>query len=205
MKMNKNLLYVGAGAIVLIAGVIIYLHFGHKNSPSTNTNIVTTNAPTSTNTQSASTQDPEDVVPGLYKNTIVNTATQPGFTISDVKVENNTDASGKVINDHLELTLKNTSGKDLSDFEVYYLITDTATGTKEGYNKKLTGFTLKNGETTSIHFDNTQGAGHFSANKDSLYYKSTNKLTFDVSVSTPGFKIETAQVTKDAGGAETKD
>ncbi len=154
---------------------------------------------------SVSTDDPQDVVAGLYKNPIQNTSTQEGFTIAGSLVENNVDKAGKVIDDHLELALKNTVGKDLTDFEVYYQITDMVTGQKEGYYKKLTSFVLKSGETQSIHFDGGTEAGHFSANKNSLYYKSPNKMVFDVTVSTPGYKLQTVQISKDAGGAEQND
>ena len=106
-------------------------------------------------------EDPQDIVPGLYKNPIQNTATQEGFVITGSMVENNVDKTGKATDDHLELTLKNTAGKDLADFEVYYMITDTTTGQKEGYYKKLTGFVLKSGETQAIHFDNGTDPGHF--------------------------------------------
>lgn len=152
-----------------------------------------------------SSEDPQDIVPGLYKNTIQNAATQEGFVITDSKVENNTDKSGKAVDDHLELTLKNITGKDLSDFEVYYMITDMATGQKEGYYKKLTDFVSRSGETQAIHFDNGTDSGHFKANKDSLYYKSPNKLTFDVTVSAAGYKTQNVQISKDAGGAEQVD
>jgi len=152
-----------------------------------------------------SAEDPQDIVPGLYKNPIQNAAVEEGFVITDSKVENNTDKAGKAINDHLELTLKNVVGKDLTDFEAYYTITDTATGQKEGYYKKLANFVLKSGETQTIHFDNGTDPGHFKANKDSLYYKSSNKLTFDITVSAAGYKIQNVKISKDAGGAEQLD
>ncbi len=149
--------------------------------------------------------NPTDIVPGLYQNPIINTATIDGFKIINSKVENNEDINKKIVDDHLELTLKNISGKDISDFEVYYTITDTVTNQKEGYYKKLDGFVLKNNEIKSIHFDNKTGDGHFTSNINSLYYKSSNKMIFDVMVSTPGYKIETVSINKDAGGAELKD
>ena len=174
-----------------------------QQAPSAN-NAQTTATPLSSSANSPS-EDPQDIVPGLYKNPIQNTAAADGFVVTDSKVENNIDKAGKAIDDHLELTLKNTAGKDLTDFEVYYLITDTMTGQKEGYYKKLTDFVLKSGETQAIHFDNGTESGQFKVNKDSLYYKSPNKLTFDVTVSAAGYKIQTVQISKDAGGAEQVD
>ncbi len=172
-------------------------------SPQTTQTVV--NVTPSTTISDTTSQDPQDIVPGLYKNPIQNTATQEGFVITAAIVENNTDAAGKAVGDHLELTLKNTAGKDLTDFEAYYTITDPTTNKKEGYYKKLTGFVLNSGETKSINFDNKQGDGHFSANKNSMYYSSTNKLLFTIMISTPGYKPQTTNVEKSAGGAEQKD
>ena len=174
------------------------------NVASSANNAQTTAAPAPSST-SAPAEDPQDIVPGLYKNTIQNTAAHEGFVITDSKVENNIDKAGKAIDDHLELTLKNTSGKDLTDFEAYYMITDAVTGQKEGYYKKLTDFVLKSDEIQTIHFDNGTDFGHFGANKYSLYYKSPNKLTFDATVSAAGYKIQIVQISKDAGGTEQVD
>lgn len=202
--------YIIGGIIILVVVTFVVLRLPkkqvqtQKQAPTTQTPpvIVTQNNDNSANT---ATEDPEDIVAGLYKNQIQNTAMQEGFTIIDSKVENNVDQAGKATDDHLELTLKNTAGKDLADFEVYYLITDTTTGQKEGYYKKLADLVLKSGETQAIHFDNGSGIGHFKANKNSLYYNSPNKLSFDVTVSSAGYKIQTAQISKDTGGAEQND
>ncbi|MEZ7821303.1 MAG: hypothetical protein QMB51_03275, partial [Patescibacteria group bacterium] len=149
--------------------------------------------------------NPQDIVPGLYQNPIANISTAEGFVVTDSKAENNEDANKQVVDDHLEIALKNTSGKDLSGFEIYYTITDQTTNQKEGYYKKLDGFVLKSNETKSIHFDNKTGDGHFTSNTNSIYYKSPNKMVFDVIISVPNYKIETIKVNKDAGGAEQKD
>ena len=74
----------------------------------------------------------------------------------------------------LEITLKNTAGKDLTDFVVYYTITNNVTGKHEGYIVKLTNFTLKSGETRIIHFDNINTPDnllpdHFGENPNSFY------------------------------------
>ena len=202
--MKKNIPYlIGAGIILILIAI---LFSGNKQSsitPIVKTN--STTAPNSTGVTTSPSSNPQDVVPGLYKNEISNTSTLEGFSISSAIVENNTDASGKVVNDHLEFKLINTSGKDLSNFEIYYTITDLVTNKKEGYFKPLTGFVLKSGQSQTIHLDNLSGEGHFSSNKNSIYYTSANKLQFDVIVSTPGYKVQTVQVFKDAGGAEVKD
>ncbi len=160
----------------------------------------------SVSSQAATSNNPQDLVAGLYPNNIKNTATAVGFTIKSAAVENNTDpVTGAVVSDHLEVTLVNTTSKPLTNFEIYYTMTDTKTQQKEGYYKKLTGFTLAANATYTIHFDNKTGEGHFSANKNSLYYKSTNAIDFAVEVSTPGYAAQNINVTKAAGGAETKD
>jgi hypothetical protein len=220
MNMQNKAWYIAGGAVFLAISVYGIASMPKKkpvqtnaqsnaqqqspsvSSSANNAQTTSTSVPSSANSPS---DDPQDIVPGLYKNPIQNTAAADGFVITDSKVENNTDKAGKAIGDHLELTLKNTAGKDLTDFEAYYMITDTVTSQKEGYYKKLTGFVLKSGETQAIHFDNGTDPGHFSANKDSLYYKSPNKLTFDITVSAAGYKIQTVQISKDAGGAEQVD
>lgn len=191
MIYKKKLIWIGVVVVIFLAGIVIInsLHQStrQKVAQSTSTN-------------------PQDVVAGLYPNPIKNTATATGFTIKSGMVENNTDpTTGKVVSDHLELQLVNTTKADISNFEVYYTITDTKTQQKEGYYKKLAGFTLKAGATATVHFDNKSGYGHFGANTNSLYYKSTNPLDFSVQVSTPTYIVQTIQLTKAAGGAETKD
>ena len=169
MNMQNKVWYIAGGAVFLAICVYGIASMSTKKpaqtnaqtkaqqqapgvaSSANNAQVAGTSAPSSANVPS---EDPQDIVPGLYKNTIQNTATTEGFVITDSKVENNIDKAGKTIDDHLELTLKNTAGKDLADFEAYYMITDTTTGQKEGYYKKLTNFVLKSGETQVIHFDN---------------------------------------------------
>lgn len=202
--MKKNIPYLIGAGIILILMIILY-----SGNQKTKTTIkAKTDVSVISNQNNVGTSpelNPQDIVPGLYKNEIVNTATNEGFSVSSAIVENNIDSSGKVVNDHLEFKLTNRSGKDLSKFELYYTITDLITHKKEGYYKPLTNFVLKNGQSQMIHLDNLQGEGHFSSNKNSIYYTSTNKLQFDVMVSTPGYKVQTVQVFKDAGGAEVKD
>lgn len=182
---------------LLIVGVVL-----SRNNKTTTTNTTPINHNTNATAQ---TQDPEDIVAGLYADQIKNTSTLDGLHLLSAKVEDNTDSAGKPVNDRLEIALQNTSSVSMDGFEVYYLITDTMTQAKEGYYKKLTGLTVAAGKTQTMYFDNATGAGHYSYNPSSLYYKSLNKLTFDITVSTSGFKPQTIQATKAAGGAEQKD
>jgi hypothetical protein len=190
--MNKKIYIILAIALVIIGGIIM--------SKSSNQKINQTNS-AKQNTSS----DPQDIVPGLYENSIKNASTTSGLKIVSVLVENNVGQDGKSADDHLELVLKNDSQKDMNNFEAYYTITDLVDSKKEGYYKKLTGLTLKPGETKTIHFDGVIGENHFGVNKNGLYFTGKNKLQFNVEISTPEFKIATIQTIKDAGGAELKD
>jgi hypothetical protein len=147
----------------------------------------------------------EPVLP-VTANPIANKATAPGLKIEQVLVENNTDpATGKDAPDHLEITLRNESQQELSNFEVYYEITDLTTGAKEGYYRKLEGFTIPAGGTRVVHFDNTGEKDHFPDNEFSLYHLSMNELQVDVQVSASGVAPQIASAKKDAGGDENPD
>ncbi len=154
---------------------------------------------------SAASKSQQSVLPITSGNPIVNTATQKGFEIVSGIAENNVDASGKVVNDHIEIKIKNTSGKVQSNFEVFYTIKDITTNQTDAYYSKLTNFVLAAGESKSIHFDNTGQAGHYAENKYSLYHTSPNQMRINVSVSTPGYAIQSIDIHKDAGKPEKVD
>jgi hypothetical protein len=143
--------------------------------------------------------------------TIADTQFQPstgpvGFKIANLMVENNYDpVAKKDASDHLEIELQNTAGKDINSLVAYYTITDSTSNQKEAYIHPLNGLTLKAGETTSIHFDQAEGPDHFRANPNSLYYTSKNELRFSVTISASGYEAQSAEVKKDAGGAEAPD
>lgn len=193
--MNKKTYIIGAIILVIIGGIILSKSFSTSNQKVNQTSSTVKNV----------SNDPQDIVPGLYTNVIKNTSTISGLKIESGLVENNVDKTGKIADDHLELVLKNSSTKDMNNFEVYYTVTDLVDSKKEGYYKKLTGLTLKSGETKTIHFDSNVGENHFGVNKDGLYFTGKNKMQFDVQISTPDFKVATIQIAKDAGGAELKD
>jgi hypothetical protein len=193
--MNKKTYIIGAIILVIIGGIILSKSFSTSNQKVNQTSSTVKNV----------SNDPQDIVPGLYTNVIKNTSTISGLKIESGLVENNVDKTGKIADDHLELVLKNSSTKDMNNFEVYYTVTDLVDSKKEGYYKKLIGLTLKAGETKTIHFDSNVGENHFGVNKDGLYFTGKNKMQFDVQISTPDFKVATIQIIKDAGGAELKD
>jgi hypothetical protein len=196
--MNKYT-YLIIGIIVL--GVVVV----SINKMSTNSIQKNTTQQIKTVSVKNTSQDPQDIVPGLYTNTIKNNSTISGLTIVSGLVENNLDQNGKPTDDHLELVIKNSSSKDASNFEAYYTITDTVTNKQEGYYKKLTGLTLKSGESKTIHFDTKVSENHFGLNTNGMYFTGKNKMIFDVQISSPEFKVATLKINKDAGGAEVKD
>jgi hypothetical protein len=145
--------------------------------------------------------DKDDKDPLAAENLINNSSVNEGFKITSLIVENNIDPVTKnAVDDHLEIELKNTSGKDLKGFEVYYTITDSVTNKIEAYYVKLPDFILKNGETKAINFDNKSGDGHYGVNVNSIYFTSSNAKVFEAMVSTQGSKPVTEKVNKDAGG-----
>jgi hypothetical protein len=197
----KNMpLYILGGLLILVVGGTIALKSRGSSSSQPTIQGTSSSAPSV-----AASTDPQDIVPGTYKNLINNTATADGLIIVSGIVENNVDAQGKSANDHLEIVLKNASQKPMSDFEVYYTVKDLTTSKSEGYYKKLTGFALQSGESRAVHFDGKRGVDHFGVNTNGLYFTSVNQLQFDIEVSTPNFRIVQLQILKDAGGAELKD
>jgi hypothetical protein len=144
--------------------------------------------------------DLEDTEPSHGANPITETSTTPGFTIDRILVEDNPNPNGAGdAPDHLELLLTNTSGADLSDFVIYYTITDETTGVVQSYYRTIPDFILAVAETTTLHFDNSGEAGHYSVNPNSLYYTSINQRIFEVTLHTAGFAPVTVSVIKDAG------
>ncbi len=129
-----------------------------------------------------------------------------GYKITQAIVENNYDTEAKKdAADHLEITLQNIAGKDITGFSIYYTITGPVKSQEEGYIKDLTGLVLKAGETRTIHFDNVKKKDHYGENPNSIYYRTQDALLFDVTLSAEGYQAQNVQIHKDAGGAEQPD
>jgi len=127
------------------------------------------------------------------------TTTLP-ITITDVRVEDN------AADDHLEISMKNTGTSDLTNFDIYFTITDKVTGDKEAYYQKLDSLTIKAGETITIHFDNnTTETNHYYGNMSGLYGTSANGLTFDIQLHSAGYAALSFSVDKADGTAEVAD
>ncbi len=205
----KTQYVIGAAVVVVLLGVVfISTNSASKTTvavqPSTQTpsTVSVGAAASSTNAVTGTSQTAEDIVPGLYPNQIKNTATAQGIKISSIMVENNTDAAGNAVSDHLQLTVQNVTGKTLSNFEAYYTVTDMASGKKEGYYKQLTGFTLPPHGSSTVHFDGQSGPWHYGVNMHGVYGTTVDTLKFHVEVSTPNYAPVYADATKAPGGAE---
>jgi len=189
MKANQ---VIAAIAVTGAAGLLVVGCGGAKSASGTS----------ATKAASSSASTAIQVLP-VPSNPISNSSTAAGLTITKVLVENNVSPStGKAVDDHLEIALKNTSATTLTNIEVYYKITDPSKHASEGYYTKLTGFDIKPGATRTAHFDNTGAPDHFPDNKYSLYRTDKNALVVDVMASSPAVKPATFTVHKDAGGAE---
>ncbi len=146
--------------------------------------------------------DLADQNPVMAENPIHETSTTVAITISGLQVENNTDIDGADVADHLEFKVANTTKNGLTNFDIYYTITDQTTGVVQGYYRTLPNFTVKAGEVKTIHFDNTNQPDHYSVNPNNAFYKDVNPLTLEVTLHVPGYAPNTASVNKDAAGAE---
>lgn len=188
----------------LAAAVVGSLAFAACGSGSNTTSSPSTPTPSaSTVAASAGTDGP--VLP-VTSNPIDNPATDQLFAIDSVLVENNEDANGNTVDDHLEIALTNTGTTELGSFEVYYTFNDPTASVSESYYLALpASFTIASGSSRVIHFDNSGAPDHFAVNDFSLYTTSVNALDVTVEVSAANAAVETTSVQKDAGGAETAD
>lgn len=150
--------------------------------------------------------DKQDKNPTSIDTNFVKTAGANDFAIKEVLVENNINpVTKKGVSDHLEIVLKNTGTKDITNMMLFYSITDLATNKKQSYLVPLTGFTLEQGSEKSVHIDTTKGTDHFRANPNSIYYTSMNEMKVDVTINAQGHLAQEASVKKDKGGTEVAD
>ena len=146
--------------------------------------------------------DKDDTKP-IFSDNLISEASQAELPveIKDARVEDNATA------DHLEIKVVNKGTEDLSNFDIYYTITDKVdTSQIEGYYQKLDGFTIKAGETATLHFDNDLSQfGHYYGNMNGLYGTSANGLTFAVQLHASGYQPILFNVEKADGTAEVAD
>ncbi len=156
--------------------------------------------PNNADTDGDGQNDRVDSNPIVAENPVSETSATVGFTINTILVENNVDASNQAVSDHLELSLTNTANTDLTNFDIFYTVTDPTTNHVEAYYQQLPDFTLHAGESTSIHFDNAVQPAHFKFNPNSLFYTNQNQLVIEATLHTAGYAPQTATVNKDPGG-----
>ncbi len=151
--------------------------------------------------------EPAGQVLPVSDNPIANTATAESLTIDSVLVENNVDpTTGKDADDHLEIAVTNSSGAELTGFEVFYTVEDATAGVSESYYAKLpAGFSVAPGAQRVIHFDGSGQPDHFPVNQYGLFSTSKNAMNVTVIVSAATAAPQTVAVAKDAGGAENPD
>ena len=146
------------------------------------------------------------VVLPVDTNPIVNNQTNQDLQVVNAAVEDLTDpVSGAAINDRLMLTLKNNGSTTLSNFEVFYQMTDVTTGATESYFQKLDGFSLAAGAQDYVYFDNQTDPKHYPENQFSIYRSSPNQVDIQISVSSDGAAVATATATKSVGTGEKLD
>lgn len=145
--------------------------------------------------------DKVDTQPVFTENLIVETSTIPlTISVKDVKVEDNATA------DHLEITLVNTGTSTLTNFDIYFSISDQVDVKTEAYYELLKDLTINPGESKTIHFDNNVSEpGHYYANMNGLYGSSPNGLTFDIQLHANGYAPLHFTVDKATGTAEVAD
>lgn len=159
--------------------------------------------PQSADTDGDGQSDDVDGTPLQTDNLITETSTTHGFKLDSVAAENNVDAAGADVADHLELTVTSMQDADIAvGWDVYYTFTDTVTGDVQSFYLPLPGFALKAGETAKIHVDTTGEAGHFRADPNSSFYVGDNALAIEATLHAQGYAPQTADVQKDAASAE---
>ncbi|WP_084125343.1 hypothetical protein [Demequina sp. NBRC 110054] len=165
----------------------------------------TTPATTASSTSAATATTPTSAVLPVATDPIVDDSTTPGLEVSQVLVEDNTDASGADIPDCLQVTISNTSSQEATGLEMYYTMTDTTTGASESYYQALDGVTIPAGGTVTVWFDGGSGTGHYPENAYSIYRSSANEVDFTVEVAASGLQIAMGTGAKSAGTGEQAD
>ena len=156
--------------------------------------------------------DKADSKPLQVANPIPQDGKPNGLKILSGIVENNVDpATKKDASDHLELAIENTSGADIAGIEVFITMKDDVSGATESTYRKLSGFAIAKGASSTLHFDLngtadfTAAADHFHANPNSALYKSVNPKTLEVQIAAAGYAPSVIGIKKDKGGAELQD
>lgn len=193
--MNTKTLIPLAAALALTAGILAGCQ---ATTP--------TSSPPAGPSSSVSAAPASGSVLPVAANPISNTSTAPGLSIASAAVEDLVDpATGKAMDDRLQITLANSTSTALTNVEIYYQMTDVTTGQSEGYYMALDGVTIPAQGETTVYFDNGTEPGHFPENTFSLYRTSTNQVDFTIQASAAGVQVATATASKGAGTGEQPD
>ena len=150
--------------------------------------------------------DLADTEPVFTVNPISVAGAPAPFAIKEALVENNYDfAAKKDAPDHLELQVTNTGTAPLTNFSIYYSITDADTGKVEGTFRKLDGFSVPANGEARLHIDDAAIAGHFRFNPNSIYTSSQAAKPFAVMLKQGDFAPVSVDIAKDKGGPEAAD
>jgi len=215
----KNKLLAGLVVVVLLVGIGVLAGCTTKqtNNPTAPGNTVDSDKdgipdtaektlgtdPLNPDTDGDGINDTADSHPTIYDGHIMESTGSADFSIKEVIVENNYDPITKTsAPDHLEIVLVNNGSQNISNFEVFYTITDLKTNQTQSTLLPLNGFILGSHQEKSVHIDVSGKEGHFRANPNSIYYTSKNQLQFNVIVNAQGHQAQRATVKKDAGGTE---
>ncbi len=156
--------------------------------------------------------DKLDPQPLQAANTIAQGGKPGGPAIAAAKVEDNFDSvTKKDVADHLEITIMNPAGADLTGLKVYFTIRDDKTLRTESYMRNLTAFKLNAGTSTVLHFDvggsldANAPTDRFRANPNSMLYRTANAKTLTIQIASAGYAPSSITTKKDAGTAEKAD
>ena len=186
-----------AGAVVVVGLVLA----GCQGGPSSSGNEGTDAEPVGATSRRAS----AGAVLPVASNPIKNAATARTLRIDSVLVENNVDAAGKDVEDHLEVALSNTGSTPLSGLEFFYTFTDSVEDASESYHAEVPEASIPAGGELVVHFDNTGDPGHIPVNEYSLYFTTDNALDVEVQASAEGAAVAIGTVKKDPPGEEEAD
>ena len=135
-----------------------------------------------------------------------------GFSITSAIVENNEDpVTHKAASDHIEIVMANTGGADIKGVATFITLKDVVTGATENYYRKLAGFKIARGASSTLHFepkgslDATAETDRFRFNPNSALYRTPNEKSVEIEVSVPGFAPAKIAIKKDKGRAEIAD
>jgi hypothetical protein len=206
MKTQKTILAASLLTILLSQGAqAAVVDSDQDGIPDTAEALIQTD-PLNADTDGDGIKDLDDKEPTVAPISVVTSGPKSPIEIKEALVEDNYDYAAKHdAPDHLELLLKNSSSKNLTDLSVSYSITSNDSGKHESYIVPLKGFQLAAGAEERVHLDDAKIAGHFRANPNSIYKTDSSAKTFKVIVDAAGYQSVTVEINKDKGGAEQAD